>query len=90
MFLQWGNDLSKEHERYIVSHCGNNVPIFVTDYPKTLKPFYARVNEDHKTVSSKNSRYFYCSGATVTWHIDGLDRSSHVCVTGGRSRFAGA
>ncbi|KAL0972665.1 hypothetical protein UPYG_G00193090 [Umbra pygmaea] len=41
----WGFDLQTEHEKYLVKHCGN-VPLFVTDYPYTLKPFYARDNLD--------------------------------------------
>lgn len=45
-FLQWGCDLHTEHEKYLVKHCGN-VPVFVTDYPYDLKPFYARDNQDH-------------------------------------------
>uniref|UniRef100_A0A3Q3VK37 Aminoacyl-transfer RNA synthetases class-II family profile domain-containing protein n=1 Tax=Mola mola TaxID=94237 RepID=A0A3Q3VK37_MOLML len=43
---QWGCDLQTEHEKYLVKHCGN-IPVFVTDYPYELKPFYARDNEDH-------------------------------------------
>lgn len=43
--LQWGSDLHTEHEKYLVKHCGN-IPVFVTDYPYSLKPFYARDNED--------------------------------------------
>ncbi|XP_008424626.1 asparaginyl-tRNA synthetase isoform X2 [Poecilia reticulata] len=42
----WGCDLMTEHEKYLVKHCGN-VPVFVTDYPYDLKPFYARDNQDH-------------------------------------------
>lgn len=42
----WGCDLMTEHEKYLVKHCGN-VPVFVTDYPYELKPFYARDNQDH-------------------------------------------
>lgn len=42
---QWGCDLQTEHEKYLVKHCGN-VPVFVTDYPYDLKPFYARDNQD--------------------------------------------
>ncbi|KAE8295005.1 putative asparagine--tRNA ligase, mitochondrial [Larimichthys crocea] len=42
----WGCDLQTEHEKYLVKHCGN-IPVFVTDYPYDLKPFYARDNEDH-------------------------------------------
>ncbi|CAG5999738.1 unnamed protein product [Menidia menidia] len=41
----WGCDLMTEHEKYLVKHCGN-VPVFVTDYPYDLKPFYARDNQD--------------------------------------------
>ncbi|XP_010866968.1 probable asparagine--tRNA ligase, mitochondrial [Esox lucius] len=41
----WGCDLQTEHEKYLVKHCGN-IPLFVTDYPYTLKPFYARDNLD--------------------------------------------
>ncbi|XP_028656138.1 probable asparagine--tRNA ligase, mitochondrial isoform X2 [Erpetoichthys calabaricus] len=43
---EWGSDLQSEHEKYLVQHCGN-VPLFVTNYPYNLKPFYARDNEDH-------------------------------------------
>ncbi|KAM3615844.1 uncharacterized protein V6R79_008626 [Siganus canaliculatus] len=42
---QWGCDLQTEHEKYLVKHCGN-IPVFVTDYPYDLKPFYARDNGD--------------------------------------------
>uniref|UniRef100_A0A3B3VQ88 asparagine--tRNA ligase n=1 Tax=Poecilia latipinna TaxID=48699 RepID=A0A3B3VQ88_9TELE len=42
----WGCDLMTEHEKYLVKHCGN-VPVFVTNYPYDLKPFYARDNQDH-------------------------------------------
>uniref|UniRef100_A0A3Q3EUE2 asparagine--tRNA ligase n=1 Tax=Kryptolebias marmoratus TaxID=37003 RepID=A0A3Q3EUE2_KRYMA len=42
----WGCDLMTEHEKYVVKHCGN-LPVFVTEYPYDLKPFYARDNQDH-------------------------------------------
>ncbi|XP_013868232.1 asparaginyl-tRNA synthetase [Austrofundulus limnaeus] len=42
----WGCDLKTEHEKYVVKHCGN-LPVFVTDYPYDLKPFYARDNQEH-------------------------------------------
>ncbi|XP_006824041.2 asparaginyl-tRNA synthetase-like [Saccoglossus kowalevskii] len=42
---QWGCDLQSEHEKYLVKYF-NNVPVFVTDYPACLKPFYARDNQD--------------------------------------------
>ncbi|XP_037318283.2 probable asparagine--tRNA ligase, mitochondrial [Pungitius pungitius] len=44
--IYWGCDLQTEHEKYLVKHCGN-IPVFVTDYPYDLKPFYARDNLDH-------------------------------------------
>uniref|UniRef100_A0AAY5F5U1 asparagine--tRNA ligase n=1 Tax=Electrophorus electricus TaxID=8005 RepID=A0AAY5F5U1_ELEEL len=43
---KWGCDLQTEHEKFLVKHCGN-VPVFVTDYPYDLKPFYTRDNQDH-------------------------------------------
>ena len=49
-FFQWGDDLQKAHEKSLVKYCGN-APVFVTDYPKELKPFYARQNSDQRTVS---------------------------------------
>ncbi|XP_071990082.1 asparaginyl-tRNA synthetase isoform X2 [Engystomops pustulosus] len=42
---EWGCDLQTEHEKYLVRHCGE-VPVFVINYPYSLKPFYARDNED--------------------------------------------
>ncbi|KAI8891015.1 asparagine--tRNA ligase [Backusella circina FSU 941] len=46
----WGSSLQSEHERYLASeHCGR--PVFVTDYPSELKPFYMRANDDDKTVA---------------------------------------
>ncbi|PNI56959.1 NARS2 isoform 1 [Pan troglodytes] len=42
---EWGADLRTEHEKYLVKHCGN-IPVFVINYPLTLKPFYMRDNED--------------------------------------------
>ncbi|XP_023656426.2 asparaginyl-tRNA synthetase isoform X1 [Paramormyrops kingsleyae] len=42
---EWGCDLQKEHEHYLVKHCGD-VPVFVINYPYELKPFYARDNND--------------------------------------------
>ncbi len=49
--VAWGIDLQTEHERYLteqVFHC----PIFVTDYPKEIKSFYMRLNDDGKTVAA--------------------------------------
>lgn len=55
--LQWGCDLQTEHEKFLVKHCGN-VPVFVTDYPYDLKPFYARDNEDSPEHTVRHSYTF--------------------------------
>ena len=47
--VEWGIDLQTEHERYITEQIFN-APVFVTDYPKDIKAFYMRLNEDGKTV----------------------------------------
>ncbi len=48
---QWGNDLQTEHERYISEQIFKK-PVFVTDYPKEIKAFYMRLNEDNRTVAA--------------------------------------
>ncbi len=47
--VEWGCDLQTEHERYITEQI-YNAPVFVTDYPKDIKAFYMRANDDGKTV----------------------------------------
>ena len=49
--VKWGIDLQTEHERYITEKVFNK-PVFVTDYPKDIKAFYMRINEDNKTVAA--------------------------------------
>ena len=49
--VKWGIDLQTEHERYITEEVYNK-PVFVTDYPKEIKAFYMRVNDDNKTVAA--------------------------------------
>lgn len=49
--VEWGIDLQTEHERYITEEIYNK-PVFVTDYPKEIKAFYMRLNEDDKTVAA--------------------------------------
>ncbi len=49
--VYWGCDLQTEHERYLTEkHFGK--PVFVTDYPKEIKSFYMRLNDDGKTVAA--------------------------------------
>ena len=45
----WGNDLQTEHERYLTEEAFKK-PVIVTDYPKEIKAFYMRVNDDGRTV----------------------------------------
>ena len=49
--VEWGIDLQTEHERYITEKVFNK-PVFVTDYPKDIKAFYMRLNDDGKTVAA--------------------------------------
>ncbi|MEG0177371.1 asparagine--tRNA ligase [Anaerorhabdus sp.] len=49
--VEWGIDLNTEHERYITDHVVKG-PVFLTDYPKDIKAFYMRVNDDNKTVAA--------------------------------------
>lgn len=47
--VEWGVDLQSEHERYLCEELYNK-PVFVTDYPRDIKAFYMKQNEDRKTV----------------------------------------
>ncbi len=49
--VSWGCDLQTEHERYLTEEVFQK-PLFVTDYPKDIKAFYMRLNDDGKTVAA--------------------------------------
>ena len=49
--VHWGSDLQTEHERYLTEKEFKR-PVFVTDYPKEIKAFYMKLNEDGKTVAA--------------------------------------
>ena len=49
--VHWGTDLQTEHERYLTEKVFKK-PVFVSDYPKDIKAFYMRLNEDNKTVAA--------------------------------------
>jgi len=49
--VSWGCDLQTEHERYITEEVYNK-PVFITNYPKDIKPFYMKQNPDGKTVAA--------------------------------------
>ena len=49
--VEWGCDLQTEHERYLTEQVFKK-PVFVTDYPKDIKAFYMRLNDDGRTVAA--------------------------------------
>ena len=49
--VEWGTDLQTEHERYLTEQVFKK-PVFVTDYPKEIKAFYMRLNDDGRTVAA--------------------------------------
>jgi len=51
--VYWGCDLQSEHERYITEQVFKK-PVFLTDYPKEIKAFYMRLNDDNKTVAASD------------------------------------
>lgn len=49
--VEWGIDLQSEHERFLTEEIIKG-PVFLTDYPKDIKAFYMRMNDDEKTVAA--------------------------------------
>ncbi|MDM8524043.1 asparagine--tRNA ligase [Desulfococcaceae bacterium HSG8] len=49
--IEFGKDMQTEHERYLTEHHFKK-PVIVYDYPKTIKPFYMRMNDDNETVAA--------------------------------------
>ncbi|MDF2677027.1 MAG: asnS [Bacillota bacterium] len=49
--VEWGTDIQTEHERYLSEQIFGK-PVFVTNYPKDIKAFYMRMNDDNKTVAA--------------------------------------
>ncbi|MCM1533788.1 MAG: asparagine--tRNA ligase [Corallococcus sp.] len=49
--VSWGCDIATEHEKFLTEHIVGG-PVFVTDYPKEIKSFYMRLNDDGKTVAA--------------------------------------
>ena len=50
--VEWGCDLQSEHERWLTEVAFKGVPVAVTDYPKDIKAFYMRLNDDGRTVAA--------------------------------------
>ena len=49
--IEWGMDLQSEHERYLTEQVVKG-PVFLINYPKEIKAFYMRLNDDNKTVAA--------------------------------------
>ena len=49
--ISWGLDLQAEHEKFLCEEVFTN-PVFVSDYPQKIKPFYMRLNDDNETVAA--------------------------------------
>jgi asparaginyl-tRNA synthetase len=83
--VQWGTDLQAEHERYLCEELFGR-PLFVIDYPRHIKPFYMRLNDDERTVaamdllvpgigeiiggSQREERYDILAGRMRELHLD--------------------
>ena len=66
--VSWGCDLQTEHERYLTEEVFKR-PVFVTDYPKEIKAFYMKLNEDGRTVAAMD-----CLGPGIGEIIGGSQR----------------
>ena len=81
--VAWGNDLQSEHERYLTEQ-HFKCPVILYDYPRTLKPFYMRVNDDGKTVRAMDVLV-----PGVGEIIGGSQREERLDVLEGRMREQG-
>ncbi|CAI7731804.1 unnamed protein product [Closterium sp. NIES-53] len=82
--VEWGIDLQSEHERYLTEKAFKNRPIIVTDYPKDIKAFYMRLNDDGKTVAAMDVLV-----PRVGELIGGSQREERLEVLEGRMRDVG-
>jgi asparaginyl-tRNA synthetase len=81
--VSWGNDLQAEHERFLTEKHFKS-PVILHDYPRTLKPFYMRVNDDGKTVRAMDVLV-----PGVGEIIGGSQREERLDVLEGRMREQG-
>jgi asparaginyl-tRNA synthetase len=81
--VQWGNDLQSEHERFLCEELAGR-PLIVTDYPKQIKPFYMRLNEDGTTVAAMD---ILVPG--IGELVGGSQREERLELLEGRMRAAG-
>lgn len=81
--VSWGADLQTEHERYLTEEIFKS-PVFVTDYPKEIKAFYMKLNEDKKTVAAMD-----CLVPGIGEIIGGSQREENLEVLKERMRESG-
>ena len=81
--VEWGCDLQTEHERYLTEQIFKK-PVFVTDYPKEIKAFYMRLNDDGKTVAAAD-----CLVPGIGEIIGGSQREERLDVLEGRIKELG-
>ena len=81
--VEWGTDLQTEHERYLTEQVYKK-PVFVTDYPKEIKAFYMRLNDDGKTVAAAD-----CLVPGIGEIIGGSQREERLELLEGRIRELG-
>ena len=81
--VDWGCDLQTEHERYLTEQIFKK-PVFVTDYPKEIKAFYMRLNDDGKTVAAAD-----CLVPGIGEIIGGSQREERLELLEGRIKELG-
>jgi asparaginyl-tRNA synthetase len=81
--VEWGTDLQTEHERFLTEQIYKK-PVFVTDYPKEIKAFYMRMNDDNKTVAAAD-----CLVPGIGEIIGGSQREERLELLEGRIRELG-
>ncbi len=81
--VEWGVDLQTEHERYLTEQVFKR-PVFVTDYPKEIKAFYMRLNDDGKTVAAAD-----CLVPGIGEIIGGSQREERLELLEGRIKELG-
>lgn len=81
--VSWGTDLQTEHERYLTEEVFKR-PVFVTDYPKEIKAFYMKLNEDGKTVAAMD-----CLVPGIGEIIGGSQREEDLAVLKNRMKELG-
>ena len=81
--VEWGCDLQTEHERYLTEQVFQR-PVFVTDYPKEIKAFYMRLNDDGRTVAAAD-----CLVPGIGEIIGGSQREERLELLEGRIKELG-